>query len=355
MRQPPEYSRLWHDINRELWRAAAEEKPPRSLVRAELWRRMDHARLLEKTAAIKMKRKNTPPCAIFKACSWLVETGAISPDGPVSMPVESAQDPQYAARFAPGKEMWPGVDIHAKANKTETPSAANDAKALDHFQLFVNAFVYAAQAARNVGLDPHQIDFEFEFSRNRWSVEGTAANPVMRLRVNFFYLRANPKIWNALFEAIVHHHPSSKRMVERYANSTEAQCMMAIYTDIALSQAQDVYDLSVMFDELNDQYFNGQIPKPLLAWTTRANYRTLGTYNFHWHIITISRIMNDARVPEIAVRFVLYHEMLHIRHGARRVNGRFMAHTPEFQADEKKFKDWEKAVEIHHQLRQLVK
>jgi hypothetical protein len=352
MRQPPEYSRLWRDINRELWRAAADGKPPKSFVRAELWRRVDHARVLEKSAAIKMARKKTPPCAIFKACLWLVETGALSPQGPAQMPSENAADPKFAARLERLPEAWPGVEIVSADNNATF--AADSEPLVDHFQLFVNAFIYAAQAARNVGLNPHQIDFDFDFSRNRWSAEGTVQNPVMRLKVNFFYICANPKIWNAIFEAVVHSHLPSKRMAERYAHSTEAQAMLAIYTDITPSQTQDVYDLSAMFDALNAEYFNGQIPKPLLAWTTRANYRTLGTYNFHWNIITISRIMNDPRVPEIAVRFVLYHEMLHIRHGARRVNGRFMAHTPEVQADEKRFEGWEEANRIHQKLRELV-
>lgn len=352
MSQPSGYKKLWHDINRELWRAAIDGEPPRSFVRAELWRRIDHARLLEKTAAIKMARKKTPPCAIFKACSWLVESGAISPEGPAAIPSENAQDPKYAARLSRLPEAWPGIHIEQNSDQKKADTIQTE----DNFQHFVNAFIYAAQAARNVGLDPRHIDdFEFDFSRNRWSVEGTTHNPVMKLRINFFYLRANPKIWNALFEAIVHHHAPSKRMAEKYANSTEAQTMLAIYTDITPSHTQDVYDLSAMFDALNAQYFNNKIPKPLLAWTTRANYRTLGTYNFHWNIITISKIMNDIRVPEIAVRFVLYHEMLHILHGAKRINGRFMAHTSAFQADEKKFDGWEEASAIHQKLRELVK
>ncbi len=349
MRQPVEYVRLWRDINRELWRSAAAGVPPRSLVRAELWRRVDHTRLLEKSAAIRMARQKTPPCAIYKACCWLVETGSLTPNG-IQMPTESALSPQNAAVPAHWPESYPGVqipDAPAIESTSEQP--------LDHYDLFVHAFVYAAQAAQNVGLDPRTFEFEFDFSKNRWSVEGTSDAPVKRISINFFYLTAPPKIWNALFEAIIHHHSSSRKIAEKYPQCVEAQQLLAIYADISPLKTHDVYDLSALFDEINAEYFNNAIPKPILAWTTRTNYRTLGTYNFHWDIICMSKLLNDKRVPEIAVRFVLYHEMLHIKHGLRHIDGRSFAHTPEFKADEAKFPNWQEANDICSKLRDLVK
>ena len=82
------YSRLWHDINRELWRSACAGVPPRGFIRAELWRRVDHTRLLEKSAAIRMARKNKAPGPVFRACNWLVETGPVSASH--EMPEQSA-------------------------------------------------------------------------------------------------------------------------------------------------------------------------------------------------------------------------------------------------------------------------
>lgn len=348
MRQPPEYSKLWRGINVELWKAAIENVPPRAFVRAELWRRVDHARLLEKSAAIRMARKKTPPCAIFKACCWLVESGSFTPNGQ-KMPSESALSPENAAIPATWPKCYPGVDIQSQ------PSPASQSAPLDHYQLFVNAFFYAAQAAQNVGLDPHQIEFEFDFSNNRWRVEGTDKVPVKKISINFFYLAASPKIWNAIFEAIVNNHAPSRKIAERYVHSIEAQQLLATYADLSPLKSHDVYDLSAMFDALNAEYFNNKLPKPILAWTTRANYRTLGTYNFHWDIICISKIFNDKRVPIIAVEFVLYHEMLHIKHGLRHEAGRSYSHTPEFRLDEQKFKGWQEATAIHYKLRELVK
>ncbi len=349
MRQPTEYVRLWHDINRELWRAAVNGVSPKPFVRAELWRRVDHARLLEKSASIRMARQKTPPCAIYKACCWLVESGALSPGG-VHMPQQSALDPENAAIPNIWPESYPGVDLSEQADKLE-----HTEQKVDHYEQFVHAFIFAAQAARNVGLEPEKIEFYFDFSRNRWLVEGTEQVPFKRISVNFFYLTASPKIWNALFLAIVKGNVMSRRMVERYAQSVDAQQLLAVYTEISPLKVHDAYDLSAMFDSLNAEYFNSALPKPMLAWTTRANYRTLGTYNFHWDIICLSRILNDSRVPEVAVRYVLYHEMLHIKHGLQNVAGRSFAHTPEFRRDEMRFKGWEEASAIHQKLRDIVK
>ncbi len=179
--------------------------------------------------------------------------------------------------------------------------------------------------------------------------------PFKRITVNFFYLLANPKVWNAIFQAIVRNHAPSRRMAERYVQSVEAQQLLAVYAELSPLRTHDVYDLNTMFDELNIQYFGGALPKPMLAWTTRANYRTLGTYNFHWDIICISKILNDKRVPKVAVEFVVYHEMLHIKHGLHHIAGRSVSHTPEFRADEQLFAGWQEANEIHRNLRELVK
>ncbi|MBQ9393938.1 MAG: hypothetical protein IJU23_00240, partial [Proteobacteria bacterium] len=244
MRQPAEYLKLWSDINRELWRCAANQTTPRPFIRAELWRRVDHAKHLEKTAAIRMMRAKTPPCAIFKACCWIVESGAMTPDG-THLPDDSALAPENAAIPAAWPQSYPGVDI------SQTARADTDAaRARDNYEILVHAFVYAAQAATLMGLQPNEIDFQIDFSQNRWSVKGTRENPFAQIRVNFFYLTAPPKIWNAIFAAIVRHHPSSRQIAEKYVRSVDAQTLLAIYSDISPLKVHDVYDLSQMFDEI---------------------------------------------------------------------------------------------------------
>lgn len=336
--------RFWSDLNRELWRATAENIPPRSFIRAELWRRVDHIRRLEKSAAIRMAQKSKPLGSAYRACRWLVETGPVGEQAQI--PQQDANSPDNAVIPKEWPEYYPGIDIH-------NPSQTNDET--DHYNLFVRAFVYAAQAARNVGLDPKSFEFTFDFSKHRWIVQGSDSHPFARISVNFFYLLAPPKIWNALFTAIVKNHAPSRSIAEKFAHSSSAQTMLAVYVDISPLKIHDVYNLSDLFDQLNAEFFNQALPKPILAWTSREQYHTLGSYNYHWDIILISRLLNNRLIPEFIVRFILYHEMLHIKHGAYRDSNGLRAHTPAFRADERAFPQYEEAEEFLKHIREFVK
>nr|WP_242040447.1 hypothetical protein [Anabaena subtropica] len=59
----------------------------------------------------------------------------------------------------------------------------------------------------------------------------------------------------------------------------------------------------------------------------------------------ISSTLDDAKVPEFVVEFVLYHELLHKYHGTKWVQGRRMVHTQEFRTNESKFKFYNEALE----------
>ncbi len=103
------------------------------------------------------------------------------------------------------------------------------------------------------------------------------------------------------------------------------------------------YDLEKLFHRLNQQYFAGQLQRPALTWSQRRTRRTFGHYDAAHHTIVISRTLDDARVPQLVVEYVLYHEMLHVRHGVRHVNGRRCVHTPAFQEDERRFAGYDAA------------
>ena len=74
--------------------------------------------------------------------------------------------------------------------------------------------------------------------------------------------------------------------------------------------------------------------------------------------ITISKTLDAADVPEWFVEFILFHEMLHIKHPARLVKGRRQYHTNAFRTDEQRFhryqeaQDWlDRVVRQRHVLR----
>jgi predicted metal-dependent hydrolase len=103
------------------------------------------------------------------------------------------------------------------------------------------------------------------------------------------------------------------------------------------------YDLEKMFDRLNRLYFNGGIEKPTLTWSQRRTRRILGHHDSVHETIVISKTLDARDVPEWFVEYILYHEMLHIKHPARIIDGRRYYHTNAFRADERRFPRYEEA------------
>lgn len=104
------------------------------------------------------------------------------------------------------------------------------------------------------------------------------------------------------------------------------------------------YDLERMFAKLNRRYFGGELSAPVLSWSVGRSKRVLGHHDAVHDTIIISRALDNQTVPEFVVEYVLYHEMLHIRHKPQVTSGRRIYHTPNFRSDEKKFARYTEAV-----------
>lgn len=103
------------------------------------------------------------------------------------------------------------------------------------------------------------------------------------------------------------------------------------------------FDLEPMFDQLNRQHFEGTLPKPRLGWSHRAWSSQLGCYDHALDQIVMNRMLDRDGVPEFVVSYVLYHEMLHVKHPMRFARCRRESHTPEFRREEKRFPDYDRA------------
>ncbi len=97
------------------------------------------------------------------------------------------------------------------------------------------------------------------------------------------------------------------------------------------------HDLSTMFDQLNHQYFEGALVRPHVGWSTRSWRRQFGCYDPGPNQIVLNRRMDRPAVPHFVVEYVLYHEMLHVKHPTRRSGCSLLSHSPEFRAEEKRF------------------
>jgi predicted metal-dependent hydrolase len=102
-------------------------------------------------------------------------------------------------------------------------------------------------------------------------------------------------------------------------------------------------DLDQLFDRLNEQYFRRSLDKPRLSWSAKKSHHVLGRYDLTHHTIFISRVFDSPDVPPYVVEYVMFHEMLHLKHQSRVHDSRLMVHTPEFKAEEQSFHHYEEA------------
>ena len=63
--------------------------------------------------------------------------------------------------------------------------------------------------------------------------------------------------------------------------------------------------------------------------------RRSGDYDPSHHMIVLSKILDQTEVPRLAVEYVMFHEMLHLRYPVDHKGSRRCVHTPEFKAAEK--------------------
>jgi hypothetical protein len=99
----------------------------------------------------------------------------------------------------------------------------------------------------------------------------------------------------------------------------------------------DAYDLETIFEELNLAYFHGWMARPLLGWSRRPSRVMLGHYDPSHNAIILSRLLDSVRVPLLAVEYVMFHEMLHLRFPVEHRGARRCVHTREFKDAEQQF------------------
>ena len=104
-----------------------------------------------------------------------------------------------------------------------------------------------------------------------------------------------------------------------------------------------VYDLDAVFEDLNLRFFHGLLGRPRMSWSPTKTWRILGHYDPAHNAIVISRIFDHPAVPRYAVEYIVYHEMLHLKHPVRLRGSRRCVHPAEFQAEEKLFPELDAA------------
>jgi hypothetical protein len=103
------------------------------------------------------------------------------------------------------------------------------------------------------------------------------------------------------------------------------------------------YNLEQIFDDLNLRFFHGLMARPQMTWSSNHSRQRLGHYDPAHNTIVISRVFDRPQVPRYAVEYLVYHEMLHLRHPVKLRGSRRCVHPAAFQEEEKLFPHLEEA------------
>ena len=104
------------------------------------------------------------------------------------------------------------------------------------------------------------------------------------------------------------------------------------------------YNLDEVFDSLNTRFFGGLLGRPQLTWSEHHAKRSLGHYDAAHNTIVVSRVFDRPSSPRYAIEYLLYHEMLHLKHPVKMRGLRRCVHPPAFKAEEALFPQLDQAL-----------
>ena len=191
----------------------------------------------------------------------------------------------------------------------------------------------------------------------------TSLNTTIRLREGTLHVRLSDQLEHA--PEAVHHsiaHILIAKLYRKPVNAAEADRYRRYVSSEAVTQvAQHIrqtrgrkristpvgryYDLCEVFEAVNRRFFHGLMGRPTLTWSAHAARRMLGHYDAAHNTIVVSQVFDRADTPRYAIEYLLYHEMLHLKHPVRIKAGRRCVHSREFQAEERLFPELAEARE----------
>ena len=84
-------------------------------------------------------------------------------------------------------------------------------------------------------------------------------------------------------------------------------------------------DLAASFERVNREYFGSALARPRLTWSRTFTGRKFGHYDPIRDTVMISATLDREDLPEYALDFVVYHELLHKQLGINWRQGRMHA------------------------------
>jgi hypothetical protein len=148
-----------------------------------------------------------------------------------------------------------------------------------------------------------------------------------------------------------HYEKAYRRYLNRKSVRTQVQAMRRDRGRKWIgSPAGSHFHLEEMFDALNLRYFDGSLQRPRLTWSRSASRTVLGHFDQAHNTIVISKIFDRPQMPRYVVEYILFHEMLHLKHPVIHHRNRRCFHSALFRSEEKRFPHFAEAKRLLDRL-----
>lgn len=207
---------------------------------------------------------------------------------------------------------------------------------------------------KKTNIDPEKLLVKINYSGYLYRRQITQGKTILQINEAYIIAPIETKK-SILSEAFSRHQSKHTSAIKAFSNNSNFQRLnRQISGDpIAnlISCCGEKYNLAILFNKLNDEYFRSQLSQPRLVWSSRRSKRRLGYYHPEINTIAVTKKLDDKKIPRLLVEYVLYHEMLHQHFGIKNHNGRRYAHTSAFRTAERKFKHQKEAESLIKLLR----
>lgn len=189
----------------------------------------------------------------------------------------------------------------------------------------------------------------------------TSLKHTARIRNQIVYVRLSDQILGAdreVFESLSHvlmaqlfGRRCPRRFEEKYdaygsklVNSNDYLETLKKQKKVFSGPLGRVYDLNEILHRVSNEYFEGRFLDVTIGWSKRKALTRIGHYDSVHHVIVISKVLDDVYVPEFLVEYIVYHELLHVKHPMQfHTDRRSVIHSRAFKIDEKKFKRFDES------------
>lgn len=167
------------------------------------------------------------------------------------------------------------------------------------------------------------------------------------LKCNQGFLYAGEEVWRGILLSALQRKRRLPEAVNEFVLSEDFSGVLfemeSFIEPPAAAVKGHVHDLEASFLRVNRRYFQGKMVRPALQWNRLLTVAVMGYYQAFRDTVMISLSLDHSDVPEYVLDYVMYHELLHKKHGETRENGRRFVHTPEFRREERQFEKYPEA------------